>query len=59
MTLAEMRELDPSNGFDIHDQKIPTLDEYFELVEDKDLITFVELKNSFITYDGMEEKVLE
>ncbi|MBQ3237024.1 MAG: glycerophosphodiester phosphodiesterase, partial [Oscillospiraceae bacterium] len=59
MTLAEMRELDPSNGFDIHDQKVPTLDEYFSLVEDKDLVTFVELKNSFITYPGMEEKVLE
>lgn len=59
MTLAEMRELDPSNGFDIHDQKVPTLDEYFDLVQDKDLVTFVELKNSFITYDGMEEKVLE
>jgi len=59
MTLAEMLELDPSNGFDIHDQKVPTLDEYFSLVEDKDLVTFVELKNSFITYPGMEEKVLE
>ena len=58
-TLAELKSLDPSNGFDIHNQKIPTLDEYFELVAERNIITFVEMKNSFVLYPGLEEKTLQ
>lgn len=39
--------------------KIPTLREYFELVKNKNIITNIELKNSIINYNGLEEKVLE
>lgn len=59
-TLAEIKALDAFDGKEnFHGQRVPTLDEYFSLIADKDLVTFVELKNSFITYPGMEEKVLD
>ena len=39
-------------------EKIPTLEEVYELVKPTSLIINVELKNSMIRYEGMEEKVL-
>ena len=42
----------------IRDSYIPTLREYFELTKGMDLMTNIELKNSIIWYDGMEEKVI-
>ena len=39
-------------------QKIPTLREYFELVQDKDIITNIELKTGVFEYPGIEGKVL-
>jgi len=53
-TLEELRALDAGRG-----EKIPLLSEYFDLVEDLPIITNIELKNSEVPYEGMEEKVLE
>ena len=58
-SFQELRELEPSNGFNVRGTKIPSLDEYFELVRDKDILSFLELKNSFVLYPGLEEKTLE
>lgn len=57
MTLAELQALDTGGG-----QRIPTLEEYFELLAGLPggggVVTNIELKNSVIPYPGMEEKVL-
>ena len=58
-TLAELQQLNISGEFDVPPQRILTLDEYFDLVDSSDIKTFVELKNSFIVYPGLEEKTLE
>ena len=39
-------------------QKIPSMEEYFEWVKGTNLMTNIELKNSIVRYEGMEEKVL-
>ena len=54
MDYPELRKLDAGNG-----EHIPTLDEYFDLVEKTGIITNIELKNSIFPYDGMEEKIIE
>lgn len=60
-TLDELRQFDASavmpGKFPF--EPIPTLAEYFELVKDTPVITNIELKNSVIWYEGMEEKVIE
>ncbi len=58
-TAAELKsynaaKLFPQYGF----QPIPTLEEYFAFAADMPILTNVELKNSYIRYEGMEEKVL-
>ena len=58
MTLAGLRALDAGGG-----ERIPLLSEYFELITgmpgmDHPPITNIELKNSEVSYDGMEEKAL-
>ncbi len=58
-SLTELKELNAAFGYDVKEQKIPTLDEYFELIKGREILTFVELKNSFVTYPELEEKVLE
>lgn len=57
-TFAELRELDASGGYrgKVPPCRIPTLDEYLELVEKWDMVTFLELKTGLIPYD-IEEKV--
>ena len=61
MTLAELRELDFSATFrgKYGVNRIPTLEEYFELAKDSGILTNIELKTSVFTYPGIEEKVLE
>ena len=54
MTWAQLCELDAGQG-----EKIPLLSEYFELVRQLPLITNIELKNSEVPYEGMEERVIE
>ncbi|HLR21303.1 MAG TPA: glycerophosphodiester phosphodiesterase [Tissierellaceae bacterium] len=38
---------------------IPTLREYLEYIQDKEIISNIELKNSIIDYDNLEENVLD
>jgi glycerophosphoryl diester phosphodiesterase len=54
MDYAELRGLDAGNG-----EPIPSMEEYFDLVEKHPLTTNIELKNSVFWYEGMEEKVIE
>jgi glycerophosphoryl diester phosphodiesterase len=53
MAYGEMRKLDAGGG-----QHVPTLDEYFDLVEKLPIVTNIELKNSIFWYEGMEEKII-
>ena len=39
--------------------KIPLLEDYFSLIKDAQIETFVELKNSFIMYTGLEQKTID
>lgn len=60
-TLNELKKLriDAGNG---KYEKIPTIDEVLDLLEDKlrtGLKLNIELKNSVIPYEGMEEKIIE
>lgn len=60
-TLNELKKLriDAGNG---KYEKIPTIDEVFDLLEDKMRIGLklnIELKNSVFPFEGMEEKIIE
>jgi glycerophosphoryl diester phosphodiesterase len=58
-TLKELRTLDASYKFpELGVCKIPTLDEVFNWALSNSLIINVELKNSFVPYVGLEEKVI-
>lgn len=39
------------------DEKIPSLEEYFDLIKDKNIISNIELKTGVFEYPGIEEKV--
>ena len=54
MTYARLCELDAGLG-----EKIPLLSEYFDLAGKLPIYTNIELKNSIVPYEGMEELVLE
>lgn len=60
-TLEELKEFE-IQGVDGRIERIPTLEEMFELLapycKNNGLIINLELKNSIIRYEGMEEKVL-
>ena len=60
-TLAQLRELDASAGFaGVYGvNPIPTLEEYFQLIRGKEILTNIEIKTGVIWYPGIEEKVLE
>ena len=60
-TYAQLQKLDASATYcGVYGKnKIPTLEEYFELIQGWDGITNIELKNSIIDYDGIEERVLQ
>lgn len=60
-TLTELQRFDASNGFDgsFGFNPIPTLQEYFEYIKDKNVFTNMELKNGVFRYEGMEEKVID
>lgn len=60
-TYEELKQFDASSVFagQYGFNYIPTLREYFELTKGMDLMTNIELKNSIIWYEGMEEKVIE
>lgn len=46
-------------GREFAGEKIPTLDEFLDYVKDKDILINMELKNSIISYYGLEKKVLD
>ena len=54
MDYAELRKLKV-----VSSEYIPTLEEYFDLVEKTPIITNIEMKNSNFTHDGMEEKIIK
>ena len=60
-TLSELKKFNASKCFEneFGFNAIPTLEEYFILVANEDLISNIELKNSIFLYDGMEEKVCD
>lgn len=59
-TLKQLKAYDFSNGHLAYKgEKIPTLQEVYELMKPTSLKINVELKNGIIRYAGMEEKVLE
>lgn len=59
LTLAELKELDASYKYmgKMGVNRIPTLDEYFQLVSKLPLVTNVELKTGILEYPGIEQKV--
>lgn len=59
-TLSELKCFDASNGFEgkYGFNQLPTLQEYLNFVQDKNMITNIELKNSIIPYEGMEERII-
>ena len=59
--LSELREIDVSyrQRGTVDPQPVPTLEEYFDLVEKADFITNIEPKTGIRTYPGIERKVTE
>ena len=58
-SLGDLKQLDASAGHDgFGGVTIPTLIELFDLVTDADVRLNIELKNSRIPYQGMEERVI-
>lgn len=59
-TLEELRKYNFNNGFKTGRMiNIPTLEEVYEYIKTTSLMINVELKNSVMDYNGMEEKVLD
>lgn len=59
-TLAQIKALDASMGNEQYPgQKVPTLDEVFDLLADTAMSINVEIKDSVIEYPGIAEKVLD
>lgn len=58
-TLEELKRFNVNNRFPEYGKVIiPTLAEVYDLVKDMDVVINLELKNSEIFYEGLEEKVL-
>ena len=53
MSLEQLRAFDAGSG-----ERIPTLDEYLDLVAKLDIVSNIELKNSLVRYPGMEAIVV-
>ncbi|KJD52754.1 hypothetical protein UZ38_36085, partial [Bacillus amyloliquefaciens] len=60
LTYKEIKRGDASHRFSekIGSVPVPTLEEVFEWAADAEFLLNVELKNSIIRYEGMEEKVM-
>jgi glycerophosphoryl diester phosphodiesterase len=61
LTLSELQRFDISYRFqgECPAQRIPTLEEYFELVRARDFLSILEFKTAIYEYDGIEEKVID
>ena len=59
-TLSELKALNASMGSKAYpDEKIPTLDEVFDVLADSSMVINIEIKDSVVPYPGIAEKVLE
>lgn len=60
LTLRELKKLDASASYTgvYGRNEIPTLEEYFQLIEGRNILTNIEIKTGVIWYPGIEEKVL-
>lgn|GEM_PF-902236 len=61
-TLDDLRQFSIDTGDSEHPEHIPTIEEVLDLLEDsfkRGLLLNIELKNSFFSYEGMEEKILK
>ena len=60
LTLRELKTLDISYKFAglCPVQRIPTLEEYFALVNEHDFLSIIELKTAIFEYPGIEKKVV-
>ena len=61
LTLSELKAFDLSYKFagECPVQRIPTLEEYFALVQDRDFLSILEFKTAIFEYDGIEQKVID
>lgn len=61
LTLRELKTLDVSYHFagQCPVQRIPTFDEYCELVREQPFLNIIELKTAIFEYPGIERKVIE
>lgn len=59
-TLGEILEVDAGSWFgaEFKDERIPTLEDLLDLLQRRDTILNIELKNGIFLYPGMEEKVI-
>lgn len=59
-TLQEVLEVDAGSwlGAEFKGEKIPTLEDLLDLLQGRDTILNIELKNGLFLYPGMEEKVI-
>ena len=61
-TLEELKRFNIFSGDPDHPEHIPTIEEVLDLLEEpfkNGLLLNIELKNSFFSYEGMEEKILK
>lgn len=61
LTLEELRAFDLSYRFagQCPVQRIPTLEEYFALVQNLDFLSILEFKTAIFEYDGIEQQVID
>ena len=61
LTLSELKQYDLSYKFagQCPVQRIPTLEEYFALVQNRAFFTILEFKTAIFEYDGIEQKVID
>lgn len=61
LTLSEIRQLDAGSWFNeqFKGERIPVLEEVFDLIKCKDILLNIELKSGPIFYDGIENQVID
>jgi glycerophosphoryl diester phosphodiesterase len=61
LTLKELKKLDAGSWYNkkYKGEKIPILNEVFELVKDKNILINIEIKSGPIIYDGIEKAIVE
>lgn len=61
LTLQELQQFDLSYRFrgQCPAQRIPTLEEYFCLVQNRDFLNILEFKTAIFEYDGIEQEVID